>query len=62
MLLSIPVFVAKKLNPYHKENFTSIYFVSSLYETQNEYCQVYQQQLLYEKLIMHKNKDYVDYL
>jgi hypothetical protein len=41
------------------------YFVSSLYETQNEYCQVDQQQL-YKKLIMHKNTDlvqiYMDYL
>jgi hypothetical protein len=60
MSLSIPVFVSKKLNPNHKDNLTSTHFVSSLYETQNEYCQVYQQQLLYEKLIIHKNKDYID--
>jgi hypothetical protein len=30
-----------------------------MYETQNEYCHVYQQQLLYDELIMPKNKDYI---
>ena len=49
------------MNPYHKDNSTSTYFVTSLYETQNVYCQVYWQQLLYKKLIMNKNKDYMDY-
>jgi hypothetical protein len=43
-----PVFVEKRLNPYHKDNFTSTYVVSSLWEAQNdEYCLVYRQQLLY---------------
>jgi len=51
MLLTVQVFVSKKINPYHTDSFTSTYFLSSLYETQNEYCQVYRQQLLYEKLI-----------
>jgi hypothetical protein len=49
-----------------KDNFTYTYFVSSLYETQNEYCWVYEQQLLYEKLINHKNANHIkidmDYL
>jgi hypothetical protein len=55
-----PSFCSKNLNHYHKYKFTSTHFVSSLYETQNEYCQIYQQQLLYEKLIMHKNTDFIN--
>jgi hypothetical protein len=44
------------LSLYHKCNFTSTYFVSSLYETQNKYCPVYWQQILYEKLIQSSSR------
>jgi hypothetical protein len=49
----------KNWMPKKNDNFTYTYSVSSLYETQNEYCRVYEQQLLYEKLIMHKNADHI---